>query len=157
FQSAVIIMTSNLGSEAIEPAGFAGKPATSFEAEVRRFFRPELYNRIDAAVTFHPLSRETIERIVEKELSEVASREGLAQAGLRLAWTAQVVELLGERGFDRRYGARPLQRAIEELVVTPLARFLLENPGAAQRELLLEKGEGSTVTVQPAKGLGRKG
>ncbi|MBI4606049.1 MAG: ATP-dependent Clp protease ATP-binding subunit [Planctomycetes bacterium] len=153
----MIIMTSNLGSEALEPAGFAGKPATSFEAEVRRFFRPELYNRIDAVIAFHPLGRETIERIVEKELSEVASREGLAQAALRLAWTPRVVELLAKRGFDRRYGARPLQRAIEELAVTPLARFLLENPVAAQRELLLEEGDGSTVAVRPAEGLGRKG
>ena len=129
FRSAVIIMTSNLGARAGEPFGLTrNAPADAYEAEVTRFFRPEFFNRIDAVVTFDALTESTIHAITEKELVELNKREGLTRAGLTLAWDDAVVRHLAAVGFDRRYGARPLQRTIESLVVTPLARLLVERP-----------------------------
>jgi len=79
-------------------------------------------------VTFQPLGPQTIRAITRKELAEVAAREGIVRLGLRLEWSEALVEHLAKEGFDARYGARPLQRTLETLVVTPLARHLLDNP-----------------------------
>jgi ATP-dependent Clp protease ATP-binding subunit ClpC len=139
FRSAVIVMTSNLGAGAGagEPFGLvrpgSAAPGGAYESEVMRFFRPEFFNRIDAVVTFGALDEATVHAITEKELTDLGRREGLTRAGLTLAWDAAVVRHLAAAGFDRRYGARPLQRAIETRVVTPLARHLVANPGCATR------------------------
>jgi ATP-dependent Clp protease ATP-binding subunit ClpC len=87
-------------------------------------------------VTFQPLGPDTIRSITRKELAEVAGREGLARAGVHLEWTERLVEHLAREGFDARYGARPLQRTLETLVVTPLARYLLDHP--ALRDTLVQ-------------------
>jgi ATP-dependent Clp protease ATP-binding subunit ClpC len=128
FRSAVIVMTSNLGAGKQESFGFGARPPVHYEGEALAFFRPEFFNRIDAVVTFQPLRPETIRAITRKELAEIASREGLARLGLRVAWSEVLVEHLAREGFDARYGARPLQRTLETLVVTPLARHLLDHP-----------------------------
>jgi ATP-dependent Clp protease ATP-binding subunit ClpA len=104
-----------------------------YEDEAEGFFRPEFLNRIDAVVTFEPLNQQTASVIVAKELAEVAAREGLVKAGLRLSWTERLVQRMVEVGIDQRYGARPLQRTLEAKVVGPLARFLLERPGIQDR------------------------
>ena len=80
-------------------------------------------------MTFVPLPPEVIRAITRKELAAVGRREGLERYGLALRPTPRLVERLAEAGFDARYGARPLQRTLERLVVTPLARFLLGRPG----------------------------
>ncbi|MBZ0135404.1 MAG: AAA family ATPase [Planctomycetes bacterium] len=128
FQSSVIVMTSNLGAGRNGGMGFGAQPGADYDAEVMRFFRPEFYNRLDGVVAFEPLSEEIIHRIAARELGELAKREGLARSGITLAWDDSVVALVAQAGFDRRYGARPLQRAIEERVVTPIARHLAANP-----------------------------
>lgn len=128
FQSSVVILTSNLGAGRDGGLGFGQDRGPDYDAEVMRFFRPEFYNRLDGVVAFAPLGEETILRIAEKELNELSRREGFAKAALRLGWDAAVTALVAQAGFDRRYGARPLQRAVEELVVTPLARHLAANP-----------------------------
>jgi len=79
-------------------------------------------------VTFRPLQPETIWAITRKELTDLGRREGLERAGLQLAPTERLVEFLAKEGFDARYGARPLQRTIERLVVAPLAKWLLARP-----------------------------
>ena len=123
------MMTSNLGAHAGEPFGLTRTaPSSAYETEVMSFFRPEFVNRIDALVTFDPLTDATIYAITEKELKELSKREGLTRANLALSWDDAVVKHLASLGFDRRYGARPLQRTIESLVVTPLARLLVERP-----------------------------
>jgi ATP-dependent Clp protease ATP-binding subunit ClpC len=146
-RSAVIVMTSNLRAGGGEGFGLSPtRAAPAYDVEAAGFFRPEFFNRIDAVVTFEPLSPEVIRAITEKELAEVGRREGLEKRGLRVAWSGAVVELLAREGFDARYGARPLQRAVESLVVTPLARFLVENPGVAGAVLRLEV-EGGRVLI----------
>ncbi|MCI0488662.1 MAG: AAA family ATPase [Blastocatellia bacterium] len=136
FKSAVIIMTSNLGADKMRPLGFDKSAAQSHSAKGRgagsgfkSFFRPEFYNRIDSIVSFKPLDEEMILAITRKELSEIPEREGLSQAGMDFTWTDALLAHLAKQGFDARYGARPLQRAMESLVVAPLARYLLEHPG----------------------------
>jgi ATP-dependent Clp protease ATP-binding subunit ClpC len=146
FRSAVIAMTSNLGAERNEAFGFGGVPAARYEDEAMTFFRPEFFNRLDAVVTFQPLAAETVAAITRKELGEIAGREGLARARLRLEWTDALVAQLAKEGFDPRYGARPLQRTLETRVVTPLARFLLENAELVDCAIRTDLGPGGEVT-----------
>jgi ATP-dependent Clp protease ATP-binding subunit ClpC len=130
FRSTVIVLTSNLGSESSGAVGFgenAERSSGRHEAAVRNFFRPEFFNRLDRVVTFDPLSTEAIEGITEKELQRIATREGLIRRGVTLEWTAEVVRHLARAGFDPRYGARPLQRTLESLIVAPLAAMLVQN------------------------------
>ncbi len=128
FRSALMIMTSNLGADRMESFGLSTAPASDYDSEAMSFFRPEFFNRIDAVVTFAPLSESTIRGITEAELKKLGQREGLRASNIRLSWTDDVCKKLCIAGYDHRYGARPLQRAIETLVVTPLAKFLVSRP-----------------------------
>jgi len=128
FRSAIVIMTSNLGSNAPASAGFSSSDIPSFESEIAKFFRPEFFNRLDAIITFKPLSRDEVEAITRKELSDLGSREGFASVGIKLTWTDRLVAAVAAEGYDHRLGARPLQRALERIVVTPLARWKVANP-----------------------------
>jgi ATP-dependent Clp protease ATP-binding subunit ClpA len=96
-------------------------------------------------VTFNPLSRGTILVITEKELREISEREGLSAKKIRLSWTRQLVEYLAEQGFDYKYGARQLQRAIERLLVTPLARYLVTHPVLKDVTIRANLGKGNNV------------
>jgi ATP-dependent Clp protease ATP-binding subunit ClpC len=147
FTSALIVMTTNLGATAAGPFGLSRGTAPAYENEAMGFFRPEFFNRIDAVVTFDPLTQETVRAIAEKELRELAKREGFTRPGLRLAWTPALIDHLAKEGFDPRYGARPLQRAVESLVVTPLARFLVEQP-ARDRSLTIDVTPSGEVVVR---------
>jgi ATP-dependent Clp protease ATP-binding subunit ClpC len=144
-QSSVIILTSNLGSARDAAIGFGQQRGPDYNAEVMRFFRPEFYNRLDAVVPFAPLEAATIRQIAAKELSELATREGLAKAEIKLTWNDEVLALVAAAGFDRRFGARPLQRALEELVVTPLARHLAQHPGTRGAKIHLRVADGKVV------------
>jgi ATP-dependent Clp protease ATP-binding subunit ClpC len=126
----VIVMTSNLGAGQAGAVGFgrAGE-RPGYRDVAMRFFRPEFFNRMDAVVTFQPLKPESVRAITRRELEAIGKREGLDRAGLRLVWGEGLVGHLAAVGFDARYGARPLQRAIERQVVGPLAKWLLEHPG----------------------------
>jgi ATP-dependent Clp protease ATP-binding subunit ClpC len=143
FQSAIILMTSNLGADKFEAIGFGKASAPSYAAEAISFFRPEFFNRIDRIVRFNPLDEAMILAIARKELSEICQREGLAKANVSLVWTDGVVRWLAKEGFDPRYGARPLQRAIEMLVITPLARYLIERPEIKNRTIRLDAPVGA--------------
>jgi ATP-dependent Clp protease ATP-binding subunit ClpC len=140
FQSAVIIMTSNLGTIASETPGFgAGEIASStYHRAAQTFFRPEFYNRIDAVLSFSALDKENVRRIAVKELNALNSREGMVKRSIRLVRTDRVVEHVAEAGFDSRLGARPLQRVIEREVVTPLALHLNSNPHLRDTEITVD-------------------
>ncbi|MGE0132835.1 MAG: AAA family ATPase [Blastocatellales bacterium] len=141
FRSAVIIMTSNLGADKLEGIGFESKDAPSYSRAAMNFFRPEFFNRIDSVVQFNPLSKEMMRQITAKELGEIAAREGLQRNNLRLVWSEELIERLIAAGFDQRYGARPLQRAIETMVVAPLAKHLLANSDLKNSTLQISVGE----------------
>lgn len=142
FRSAVIVMTSNLGADKFSALGFGEATPPSYAHEAMSFFRPEFFNRIDAVVRFTPLTPATIREITTKELTELATREGMRKAGLTLQWSEEVLDLIAAQGFDPRFGARPLQRTLETLVVAPLARFLLAHPRVRNTTVRV------TVTVQ---------
>jgi ATP-dependent Clp protease ATP-binding subunit ClpC len=150
FRSAIIILTSNLGSSLTGTAGFVPDPQPAYQSEVGKFFRPEFFNRLDAVITFKPLSRVEVEMITRKELGELAAREGFAGAGIRLAWSERLVQAVARDGYDHRLGARPLQRAVERLVVTPLARWRIAQPGLRDALLSIDLGPDERVEVRVA-------
>lgn len=128
FRSAIIIMTSNIGADRLGGIGFDNQNTRAFVSDVQTFFRPEFFNRIDAVVGFNALNRESLLDVTRKELAEIADREGLNAYDTKLVCTETTVQAVAGAGYDPRYGARPLQRTIEQMIVAPLARFLLEHP-----------------------------
>jgi ATP-dependent Clp protease ATP-binding subunit ClpC len=151
FRSAIIVMTSNLGASAGRTAGFQAGAGPDYESEAAKYFRPEFFNRLDAVVTFRPLSAADVGAIVRKELAELARREGFASAHIRLEWSEELVAAVARLGYDPRYGARPLQRALEQTVSTPLARWKSANPAVRQVTIHvgLVPGEGVRLEVKP--------
>lgn len=144
FCSAVVIMTSNLGADKVEAIGFGEKTLPSYEREALTFFRPEFFNRIDALVRFGSLTQEMIQTITVKELEDISKREGLKKANIKLLWTEKAISHLAQKGFDPRYGARPLQRTIETLVVAPLSKLLLEEKIKGE-QLLIDVNEDEQI------------
>jgi ATP-dependent Clp protease ATP-binding subunit ClpC len=138
FRTTVIIMTSNLGARSSTAMGFSDAQPIDYTAEVRRAFRPEFFNRLDAVVPFAPLDRAAIRSITEKELNDLRKREGLERFGLEISWTDRLLDQLAQGGFDAKLGARPLQRAVETLVVAPLARWIVEHKPTATQRLELD-------------------
>jgi ATP-dependent Clp protease ATP-binding subunit ClpC len=145
FRSALIVMTSNLGADRQTPFGFDVRAQPRYRDEAMAFFRPEFFNRLDGVVSFHALGADTIRAITRKELAAIASREGLARAGIAVRWTDRLVEHLADVGFDARYGARPLQRTVEREVVAPLAKWLLNRPGIGPATIEGDWQDGAVV------------
>ncbi len=134
FSNSVVIMTSNLGAATYQQGtpGFSGlSPGAGAEAkqqakehfvrEVRAFVRPELFNRIDRIVPFAPLDEATILGIARRQLDMLQGRDGVRYRGVALEVAAEVAGWLARKGYDVRYGARPLKRAIERELLAPLA------------------------------------
>lgn len=143
FSNAVVVMTSNLGAESFQRGAFGiveqrqtvNQAREHFSRAVEKFFRPELFNRIDRVVPFAPLDEATILRIAHRQLELVRGRDGVHYRGVALTLTAEVAALLARRGYDARYGARPLKRAIDRELLAPLADklngYMVETPLAA--------------------------
>lgn len=150
FRNAVIVMTSNLGADSLRAGvGFgaagprdADASRAHYLAEVRRFFRPELFNRLDEVVVFSPLGDDAIREITRREVAAIRSREGLRRRDIELIVDDAALDHLAGLGFDPRYGARPLKRALERTLVSPIARWLSEHPqgGAARVSASLTDG-----------------
>ncbi len=120
FRNTVVIMTSNIGSDIFNATDSTeADQAEAVRGMLRNHFRPEFLNRIDEIVVFHPLSRDDIRRIVDVQLRRLAAR--LEERRLALTLTDDARDMLAERGYDPVYGARPLKRAIQQLVLDPLA------------------------------------
>jgi ATP-dependent Clp protease ATP-binding subunit ClpC len=147
FRSAIIVMTSNLGASNQGSIGFTSEPPAPYESAAYGFFRPEFFNRIDALVTFRPLGPEVCLAITRKELHEVARREGLLRADLRLEVSDALVRRLAQDGFDPRYGARPLQRILEARFVSVLSRFLVQHPGLRKATIFADLEESGQVVL----------
>ncbi|MCK5924389.1 MAG: AAA family ATPase, partial [Methylococcales bacterium] len=126
FSNTVIIMTSNLGSEQIQALSGEHNYVAMKEAvmEIVAFkFKPEFINRIDETVVFKPLGKAHIRTICQLQIQILSER--LAIKDLTLALSNEVLDLLGEAGFDPVYGARPLKREIQQQIENPLAEKLL--------------------------------
>ncbi|HPX03789.1 MAG TPA: ATP-dependent Clp protease ATP-binding subunit [Synergistaceae bacterium] len=152
FRNAVIIMTSNIGiSEAMKgrSLGFAeadgpGMDTAKMRSTVldaaKNAFRPEFLNRVDEIIVFDPLGREQLLKIVDIMLNEVRSRT--SECGITLEADEDAKKLLLEKGYDPKYGARPLRRAIQKMVEDSLSNMMLEGTVKA----------GDKVTVSAADG-----
>ncbi|MEZ4231789.1 MAG: AAA family ATPase [Polyangiaceae bacterium] len=152
FRSCLILMTSNLGAGVQRVGGFGKheQAAGDFQGAARDFFRPEFFNRIDQVVSFRHLDEADLLRVVQLELSHVEMRTGLRNRGIRLDVDGEAMRLLSRLGYDPKYGARPLKRVVEELVVTPLAAHLARHPSARDLVVRYAAREGSLeLRVQP--------
>ena len=134
FRNTIIVMTSNVGAKSISDGrprmGFTpdgGDEAQFMRArineELRRTFKPEFLNRIDETIVFRRLSRAEIRSIAERMLLTVAER--FKALGMTLSVPDQVVDFLAERGYDEKYGARPLRRAIRSMIEDKAAELML--------------------------------
>ncbi|HMQ31826.1 MAG TPA: AAA family ATPase [Chloroflexaceae bacterium] len=136
FRNAVIIMTSNAGTEHLQGGGIGfsaggrgGKQVDLKDARkkvdeaLRQTFRPEFLNRIDDIILFHPLSMEDLTRIVDLQVGELVARLRDQRISLTLTQTAK--EYLVVEGFNPVYGARPLRRTVQRMLETPISRELL--------------------------------
>ncbi|MBZ5618009.1 MAG: ATP-dependent chaperone ClpB [Acidobacteriia bacterium] len=134
FKNTIAIMTSNVGSQRIlewAPSGHGGFDGGGYERmkeavleEMRQQFRPEFLNRVDEIIVFHSLSEEHLKRIVEIQLGRLRAR--LADRHITLEITDAARTNLVRTGYDPHYGARPLKRAIQKKIETPLGRLLLK-------------------------------
>jgi ATP-dependent Clp protease ATP-binding subunit ClpB len=130
FRNTIIIMTSNIGSHRIlEYRGaFQGyeyeRMKEAVLEELRRHFRPEFLNRVDEIIVFHALSEEHLKQIVDIQVDRL--RQRLAERHIKLELTPEARSYLVHVGYDPHYGARPLKRAIQKEIETPLARLILE-------------------------------
>ena len=119
FKNTIIIMTSNLGSEHI-----LNGDASKVMDDVRNYFRPEFINRIDEIIVFDPLSKEAINSILDKILTEIEGR--LSDVHIKIAISDKARHHLIEDGYDVNYGARPLKRLVSRTIETLLARMIIE-------------------------------
>ena len=139
FRNTVIVMTSNLGSERIQQLSTVGrydeiKPAVL--EVVAQHFRPEFINRIDETVVFHPLGKAQLKLIAALQMDALRTRLAAKEIGLRV--TEEAMAFISALGYDPRYGARPLKRALQHALENPLAHALLQG----------EFVPGDTIVVQ---------
>lgn len=139
FKNTIIIMTSNVGTRDIKAGGKIGFSAdkeledyenlkTTIEDAVKRLFNPEFINRVDDFIIFHQLQKEHIFGIIDIQLKELLNRMKNNKMSLELTDAAK--NFLAEKGYDQKFGARPLRRALQKYVEDELAELVLrENPG----------------------------
>jgi len=151
FRNTIIIMTSNLGSEGINREAFGFQKQSREDTEDTRMrmhveealekqFRPEFLNRLDEFIVFDSLTQDDIKKIVDEFMGEVAGR--VADLKVTISLTEEAKEWLARTGFDRMYGARPLKRAIQRHVESPLSKRLIAG----------EYPEGSVVVIDAVDG-----
>lgn len=152
FKNTVVIMTSNIGSDIIHDfsLGFTTKRRGEqvdqqtmddrVQEVLRRSFKPEFLNRLDAIITFHALGHAQIKAIVQMQIEQLKRR--IARQRLELACSARVLAYLAEHGYDATYGARPLKRLIQTKLLDPLAAKIVSG----------EIAEGDRVTIDESRG-----
>ncbi len=154
FRNTVLIMTSNLGTEFVKKSGSLGfirrgddgsgedESNEKIERALKATFRPEFLNRVDEIITFKPLSLDDVVRIVDLQMKEIQAR--LAEHGLAVQLTDAARQWLAREGFDPQFGARPLRRALQKHVESPLSVQMLRG----------EFKTGDVVTVDYVEGKG---
>ena len=129
FKNTVVIMTSNLGSHILAEQSAEGRPINEGTRRqlletLRAHFKPEFLNRIDEIIFFHALAREHMKKIIDIQIAGLVKR--LEERKIHLQLTDEAKEHIVREGYDPAYGARPLKRAIQRLVLDPLALRVLE-------------------------------
>jgi hypothetical protein len=159
----VVILTSNLGAESYRQgmAGFTtagsvpikSQASEHFARAVEQFLRPEMFNRLDRVVPFAPLEAGTIRRIADREWQKILNRDGVRFREVSLTSSPDLLDHLAAIGFDARYGARPLKRAMERELLSPLARQMNRHPGDTPVTVTIGIAAGKPdVAVRPVLG-----
>ncbi len=159
FKNAILIMTSNVGSDIIAREASLGfvigeEEKTQREslkekvmAALKEGFRPEFLNRIDEIIIFNYLGKPEIKKIVELELAKVAERLKDKKIGIRVSEKAK--ELLAEKGFDQNLGARPLKRVIQKLVLDPLALKIVAGQAKEGENIFIDSQDNQIIFQTP--------
>ncbi|MBK7029439.1 MAG: ATP-dependent chaperone ClpB [Bacteroidales bacterium] len=153
FHNALIIMTSNIGSQLIQDQmnesgstdddSLFESTRTQVMDMLKRNIRPEFLNRIDEIIMFHPLNRVEIRRIVELQLKSLDDL--LGKNGISLSFSESALEFLATKGYDPNYGARPLKRVIQKEVLNKLSRMLLSGEITNNQQIMGEMQEGELI------------
>jgi ATP-dependent Clp protease ATP-binding subunit ClpB len=157
FKNAILIMTSNIGSEHIakmSSLGFLSAKEASERSSLKDKvmealkdnFRPEFLNRIDEIIIFNYLNKEEIKKIVDLELNKVAER--LRDKGIKIRVSEKAKKILADKGFDPNLGARPLKRVIQRRVLDPLALKIVSGIVKEGDEVVVEAAEGGKIVVK---------
>ena len=161
FRNTVVVMTSNVGTSFVNRAGalgFAGVRDSAeaenhkrIEDELKTTFRPEFINRIDEIIIFERLDRKDVVDIVDLQMKEVSER--LSEHGLQIQLTQRAREWLADQGFDEDFGARPLKRALQRYVESPLSVRLLKGEFSDEDHILIDEKDGSLTfeKLEPAQ------
>ncbi len=160
FRNTVIVMTSNVGTAFVKRSGalgFAGmrqdeaEDHERIEEALKGTFRPEFINRIDEIIIFEPLSEEHVIQIVDLQMHEISAR--LEDHGLQIQLTEAAKHWLAEQGYDKDFGARPLKRALQRYVESPLSVRMLKGEFSRGDYVLIDLGQdGLTFTrLEPAE------
>ncbi len=163
FRNTVLIMTSNLGTEFVRKSGSLGflqksdssdeqQEHEKIEKALKSTFRPEFLNRIDEIIMFSPLSLEQMREIVELQMKEI--RERLAEHGIMVELTEAARNWLADKGYDQTFGARPLKRALQKYVESPLSVSLLAGEFNEGANILVDVDEtGEKLVFHPKEEL----
>jgi len=154
FKNTIIIMTSNIGARQLAEfgtgVGFGTKSQVDQVAEnsksviqnaLRKAFSPEFLNRVDDMIIFHSLKREDIHKIIDLELSKLYGR--LTSLGYSIEMTEKAKDFICEKGYDEKFGARPLKRAIQKFIEDPLAEEIVKSNLSEGDKILLDLEEGA--------------
>ena len=154
FKNTVIIMTSNVGAQYIfdyqksmQTPQQEAEMERKVEEELHKHFRPEFLNRIDDVIIFHALDMQHIKRIIEIQLRRLAKMIG--DRGLSIEISDRAKEQLAKEGYDPAFGARPLKRALQKLIIDPLAMKLLEGKFKPGDAVFVNLGEDGKVELSP--------
>jgi ATP-dependent Clp protease ATP-binding subunit ClpC len=156
FRNTVLIMTSNLGTEFVRQGGTLGflqktdsdedrQAHEKIEKALKSTFRPEFLNRIDEIIMFSPLTKEQMMKIVDLQMKEVRSR--LEEHGIKVELSKKALEWLASVGYDSSFGARPLKRALQKYVESPLSVSLLSGEFSKTDTVLVDLDEEKQVIV----------
>ena len=163
FRNTVVVMTSNVGTSFVNRSGalgFAGIRDSAeaenhkrIEDELKTTFRPEFINRIDEIIIFERLDRKDVINIVDLQMKEVSAR--LGEHGLQIQLTQRAREWLADQGFDDDFGARPLKRALQRYVESPLSVRLLKGEFKEGDHILIDETDGGLTfeRLEPAEPL----
>jgi len=144
FKNTIIIMTSNTGADIIQRNfkelneynhdEVVDRTRDEVVERLKQHMRPEFLNRIDEIVMFQPLRRREIRRIVDIQFKQIQQR--LREAGISLEATDEVLDFLGQEGFDPQFGARPLKRVIQRVILNELSKEILS--GKVSKDAVVE-------------------
>lgn len=152
FENTIIIMTTNAGSEfKSAAAGFNSNEevtlADNVDKSLKQFFKPEFLNRIDDIVTFKPLSKDELRQIIDLLLKDIVTR--ITEKGAKLNITDAAKEVILEKGYDKKYGARPLKRALQKQLEDKLSQLSLTGQIKNGTVITADKSsDGLTVTAE---------